>query len=309
MADFDLGSYKTVAQRIAEFGEQYPDGCLRPVDASKPFDVIVLDGQTWIVYAAAAYRSADDALPGIGVAWERYPGKTPYTRDSELQNAETSAWGRAIVAVLASDTRQGIASHEDVRNRRDDYDAPPPGPSDPMSDEQRAQLNRRMSDLDGPARDRVAAALNEAVAAGLLPPRDQLGASHVQRLVVIIDEAAAVPTVSIEGLAAELAEHFGAITVADVDDTQGRLSSPTDAPGSSESALHGEVAQSSQVSESEQRAAIVKREGDVVAWVEALDLDKVREMLDSVGANSKGSAAVIRVRLIREILAGHVSMP
>ena len=35
-----------------------------------------------------------------------------------MQNAETAAWGRAIVAVLASDTKEGIASREEVRNRQ-----------------------------------------------------------------------------------------------------------------------------------------------------------------------------------------------
>jgi hypothetical protein len=32
-------------------------------------------------------------------------------------NAETSAWGRAIIAVGAADSRKGIASAEEVRNR------------------------------------------------------------------------------------------------------------------------------------------------------------------------------------------------
>jgi hypothetical protein len=38
-------------------------------------------------------------------------------KNSELQNAETSAWGRAIVACLAADT-QKIATANDVRNRQ-----------------------------------------------------------------------------------------------------------------------------------------------------------------------------------------------
>jgi hypothetical protein len=54
----------------------------------------------------------------VGLAWEPVPGKTSYTRDSELQNAETSAWGRAIVAVLAADTKKGIASAEEVQSRQ-----------------------------------------------------------------------------------------------------------------------------------------------------------------------------------------------
>lgn len=113
----DLGSYNDVASRIAEFRSRHPEGCLRPVDPVQPYRIEQIGSDTVIVYVAAAYRGPDDQLPGIGIAQEAYPGKTPYTRGSELQNAETSAWGRAIVAVLAADTRRGVASHEEVRNR------------------------------------------------------------------------------------------------------------------------------------------------------------------------------------------------
>jgi hypothetical protein len=71
-----------------------------------------------MVYSAAAYRSPDDSLPGVGWAYEPIPGPTNFTRDSELQNAETAAWGRAMVAALAVDTKKGIASSEEVRNRQ-----------------------------------------------------------------------------------------------------------------------------------------------------------------------------------------------
>jgi hypothetical protein len=70
------------------------------------------------VYSAAAYRTPDDQLPGVGWAYEPIPGPTNFTRDSELQNAETAAWGRAMVAALAVDTKKGIASSEEVRNRQ-----------------------------------------------------------------------------------------------------------------------------------------------------------------------------------------------
>lgn len=114
---FDLDGYKTVAERIAEFAAKYPEGCLRPVDFAEPFEIVVVGDQTFVAYYAAAYRSPDDPCPGIGCAWEPFPGKTPYTRDSELMNAETSAWGRAIVAVLASDVSKGVASREEIENR------------------------------------------------------------------------------------------------------------------------------------------------------------------------------------------------
>ena len=107
--------YIDVATRIIEFREKYPQGSLVQVSLEFLSD---FGGKDWVVYTAAAYRSPDDQQPGIGTAWEPVPGPTRFTRDSEVQNAETAAWGRAMVAALAVDTRKGIASSEEVRNRQ-----------------------------------------------------------------------------------------------------------------------------------------------------------------------------------------------
>lgn len=114
--------YIDVATRIIEFREKYPTGSLQPWRDPYVIEVNVGDGKlkSFMVYSAAAYRSPDDTLPGVGYAWEPIPGPTSFTRDSELQNAETAAWGRAMVAALAVDTRKGIASSEEVRNRQGD---------------------------------------------------------------------------------------------------------------------------------------------------------------------------------------------
>jgi hypothetical protein len=122
-----LDDYIDVAQRIAEFRAAWPGGSLRPADPAEPFRIVQAQGfekdgqvvtQTFIVVVAAAYRGPEDQAPGVGMAWEIFPGRTPYTRGSELQNAETSAWGRAIIAVGAADAKRGIASREEVQNRR-----------------------------------------------------------------------------------------------------------------------------------------------------------------------------------------------
>jgi hypothetical protein len=115
---FDLGDYKEVSERVADLFEKHPDARLRPANPEQPFQVVVIGDKTFIAYAAECYRSDDDKNPSIGVAWEPFPGTTPYTKNSELQNAETSAWGRAIIAAGASTARQGIASAGEVRNRR-----------------------------------------------------------------------------------------------------------------------------------------------------------------------------------------------
>ena len=116
--------YIDVAERIAECRDKYPDGSLQPADLTKPYEVLTVGGDTFIVVVAAFYRTPDDPRPGIGMAYEVYPGKTNFTRGSELQNAETSAWGRAMVAALSADTKRGVASAQEVRNRKAERDDP-----------------------------------------------------------------------------------------------------------------------------------------------------------------------------------------
>ena len=124
MADYNdrLGDYVDVAERIKLFREKHPDGSLQPVDPSKPYDIVTIGDKTFIVYISAAYRTPEDTRPGIGSAWEPFPGKTPYTKDSELMNAESSSWGRAILAALAADSKK-IATREEVRNRQAEHPA------------------------------------------------------------------------------------------------------------------------------------------------------------------------------------------
>jgi hypothetical protein len=112
--------YIDVATRLIEFRGIYPNGALQPWRDPYIAEVKMPDGsiKSFMVYSAAAYGSPDDKLPGVGYAWEPIPGPTNFTRDSELQNAETAAWGRAMVAKLAVDTKKGVASSEEVRNRQ-----------------------------------------------------------------------------------------------------------------------------------------------------------------------------------------------
>lgn len=124
--------YIDVATRIVEFREQYPDGRLRQKDVQ----FLDFAGKSWVVFTAEAWRSQDDPAPAHGTAWEPVPGPTQFTRDSEIQNAETAAWGRAMVAALAVDTRKGVASQEEVRNRQQQ---PPPPSRDFLSESQVAE--------------------------------------------------------------------------------------------------------------------------------------------------------------------------
>ena len=120
--------YVDVAERIRGFKALYPEGTLQ--SWLRPYIEVVGD-RTFIVYAAAAFRTPTDERPGIGWAWEPVPGPTNFTKDSELQNAETSAWGRAIVA-LGFETKK-IASAEEVRNRSAGDEGIPPSRTDDAS--------------------------------------------------------------------------------------------------------------------------------------------------------------------------------
>lgn len=106
--------YNTVPERMAEFFVKYPEGSFQQVDLR----VLDVAGVSYLVYTAACYRHPEDPKPGHGTAWERVPGLTNFTVNSEAQNAETSAWGRAVMAVGAADAKKGIATAEDVQWRQ-----------------------------------------------------------------------------------------------------------------------------------------------------------------------------------------------
>ena len=99
--------YIPVNERIQAFHEKYPEGSLQS-------EILTLNDHE-VLIRAQAYRTPDDPRPGIGHARETIPGSTSFTKGSEVENAETSAWGRAIAA-LGFEVKSGIATAEDVRN-------------------------------------------------------------------------------------------------------------------------------------------------------------------------------------------------
>ena len=115
--------YIPVNERIAAFIAQYPAGSLRPLWPDEPYRVLGEGDTKWLVYGACAYRTPDDPAPGVGLAWEPVPGRTPYTRGSELMVAETSAWGRALAAIGIA-TNKSIASAEEVRSAQERTQSP-----------------------------------------------------------------------------------------------------------------------------------------------------------------------------------------
>lgn len=120
MSKYDdrLKDYVQVNERIIAFYEKHPEGSLQS-EITHLTDKLV-------VVKAWAFRSPADLQPGIGHSSLGIPGTTPYTRGSEVENAETSAWGRAIAA-LGFEVKKGIASREEVENKQEESPTPQNG--------------------------------------------------------------------------------------------------------------------------------------------------------------------------------------
>jgi hypothetical protein len=112
--------YIQVNERIIAFRAKYPEGCLQS-------EIVDLT-ESRVTMRAYAYRTPDDPRPGIGHSTLAIPGSTPYTRGSELENCETSAWGRALAA-LGFEVKRAVASEEEVRSKAQPAAAPPAQPA------------------------------------------------------------------------------------------------------------------------------------------------------------------------------------
>lgn len=113
---FDLSGYVDVKERIRLFYEFFGNG--RLVTEQVRLE-IGPDQLPRVIVSALAYRTPDDPLPARGWSWMELPGTSGFTKHSELENTETSAWGRAIAA-LGILVDQSIATRQEVQNKHDD---------------------------------------------------------------------------------------------------------------------------------------------------------------------------------------------
>ena len=111
---YNLDGYVDVPTRIKLFIKRHPEGSLQ----MDPPQFVEVEGKQWVIGRAHAYRTPDDQRPGIGTAWEIVPGTTNFTRGSELQNLETSAWGRAIGA-LGIGIDASIATLDEIQHAKE----------------------------------------------------------------------------------------------------------------------------------------------------------------------------------------------
>jgi hypothetical protein len=121
---FELGDYVEVKDRIARLFEYFPQARIETdyTLTSEP------DEKPKVICRAFVYRNPDDEKPGgHGTSWLYLPGSTPYTRGSEIENAETSAVGRAI-GMLGILIDKSIATSNEIDNKREPGPAAKQGP-------------------------------------------------------------------------------------------------------------------------------------------------------------------------------------
>jgi hypothetical protein len=113
---FNIDNYVDVPTRLTEALKKYPNLRIQETDAQV---VTMPDGSTFYRCTVTVYRDIDDALPAIATAAEPYPGKTPYTKNSEFMVGMTSALGRAL-GYMGFGVNKSIASKNEVLARQED---------------------------------------------------------------------------------------------------------------------------------------------------------------------------------------------
>lgn len=118
--------YVDVPTRLRMALGKYPD--LRIQETARSIEPGP-DGSQVLVCTVTVWRSPDDPLPSIASASEPYPGRTPFTRNSELMVGMTSALGRAL-GYMGFGIDRSIASSNEVEARTG-TPAPAPRPAPP----------------------------------------------------------------------------------------------------------------------------------------------------------------------------------
>ena len=132
----NLDGYIDVPTRLALALERFPD--LR-VTESNPV-VITVDDAKFVQVTTTVWRTPDDPIPCRATAWEPLPGRTPFTRDSEMMNASTSALGRAL-GLMGLGLRGSISTSDEVRNRQQSSPARPEREAVPSRGEPRYEAD------------------------------------------------------------------------------------------------------------------------------------------------------------------------
>ena len=116
-----LAGYVEVKDRIAVLLELFPQSrIMTTYDLTRE-----PDDKPKVICRALVYRNTDDPIPVTGTSWMYLPGTTPYTKGSEVENAETSAVGRAI-GLMGILIDRSIATASEIASKAEPVREPPP---------------------------------------------------------------------------------------------------------------------------------------------------------------------------------------
>ena len=113
---FNIDNYVDVPTRLAEALKKHPNLRIQETSAEV---VTMPDGSTFYRCTVTVWRDETDPIPSVATAAEPYPGKTPYTKNSEFMVGMTSALGRAL-GYMGFGVSKAIASQNEVLARQDD---------------------------------------------------------------------------------------------------------------------------------------------------------------------------------------------
>ena len=181
---FNPDDYVDVATRLRELLEKYPTAS---VEASPP-KLVSVDGAHFVEVTVTI---TVDGRIARASAWEPIPGKTPYTKDSEMMNAETSALGRAC-GMWGIGLKKSVASLDEVRARREASKAVHPS-NQPADNVKQPAMDRPQS--DAPATDKQLGAiramhkkLGKTIPAGMSSWTKQQASQHIEFLNTQMDQ-------------------------------------------------------------------------------------------------------------------------
>ena len=107
---FAMDNYVDVATRLQLAFKRWPE--LRIQETAR--EVIEMPDKTCFIRATVTiWRTPDDTIPVIATCCEPYPGRTPYTKLSENENAFTHCIGRAL-AYAGIGANKSLASRDEV---------------------------------------------------------------------------------------------------------------------------------------------------------------------------------------------------
>jgi hypothetical protein len=162
----NLDNYVDVATRLKLALEKYPN--LRV--SERGHEIATFGDTTVLICSVCVWRDVDDEYPVIASASEPLPGRTPYTRNSELMVGMTSALGRAL-GYMGVGITSSIASRNEVEARQDQHGEAPQRPVEPRT----AQLGSAAG--DGPSQPQLR--MLKALGYSGPTPRDKREASSI----------------------------------------------------------------------------------------------------------------------------------